>query len=429
MNARSLRILPVVGVAVAALWLSGCSGDPAQPADTPRPTSAAASSWMETTYGDHPDTTLGRILIPGTHDSGSGFINTKEPCDNQVIAGTPEPISAMLVAEPCALAAFSRAQDVSLRDQLESGIRYLDLRVGVPSDQVVKSTGAPIPLPPDPLSIELVLHHTVVSQTLTRALDDILAFAHTHPKEQVILDFQHVDLPKDPNVSRFYEQVLAQYLLKYVPDGGKGVGPVCSRAWTRDVIDVADGDLARKVTFGHAWKADRNLVVLAEPDELPANPCFRNRDQAILSQWPETQDPAVSSTYNRTELEQRQAKSAAEPPQCQGTQSVGAEADGTPKPGTEPANWCGFFVSQMQLSVDSLTYGECVLLPEGDCSLFALSQLVNQSADHPSVAQQLVTWSQSGFPTNTVIVDFFNYSNPSYAETLIERNRQAVRGG
>lgn len=428
MTARSLRAWPLIGVAAATLWLSSCSGNPAQPADTPKPTSSAASSWMETTYRDHPDVTLGQILIPGTHDSGSGFINTKEPCENEVIAGTQEAISAMLVAEPCGLAAFSRAQDVSLRDQLESGIRYLDLRVGVPADQVVESAGGPIPLPPDPLSVELVLHHTVVSQTLTRALDDILAFAHAHPKEQVILDFQHVDLPTDARVAQFYEQILAQYLLKYVPANGTGIGPVCSRAWSRDVIDVPDGDLARKVGFGRAWKADRNLVVLAEPSELPANPCFRNRDQAILSQWPQTQDPTVSSNYNRIELQQRQAKLAAKPQQCRGTQSVGAEADGTPKQGDEPANWCGFFVSQMQLSMDNLTYGECVLLPEGDCSLFALSQLVNQSGSQQSVAQQLVSWSGAGLPTNIVIVDFFNYSNPSYTETLVERNRQSVSG-
>lgn len=404
---------------VFILCLSSCKTNPAQPVQTPNTTSAATSSWMESIYQNRPDVTLGEILIPGTHDSGSAFINTTGPCANKVIAGTLAPVKAMLKAEPCVLAGFSRAQDVSLKDQLESGIRYLDMRVGVPADKAVASTGATIPLPADPLSVDLVLHHTVISQPLKRGLDDILTFTKAHPKEQIILDFQHFDLPKDPQVVAFYQQILSEYLQKYVPLTSPGITPVCSRAWSSDVISVSDSELARKVSFAQAWKADRNLVVLADPSELPANPCFRNRNEAILSQWPKTQDPAVSSNYNRIELEQRQTKLAAAPPQCQGTQSVGAQADGTPKTGDQPANWCGFFVSQMQLSINNVTHGDCVILPRANCSLFALSQIVNKSTP-----QQIAAWSQSGLPANIVIVDFFNYANPSYAQTLIERNQQ-----
>ncbi|MDP4013378.1 MAG: hypothetical protein U0990_11985 [Candidatus Nanopelagicales bacterium] len=418
---RVLRSMAIAAAASASLVMASCTTNPEQPASTPTTASATARTWMETLYSDKPNTKLGSILIPGTHDSGTGGIDTETPCENQVIAGTLQPIVALLDTEPCVLAGFSRTQDVDLKTQLESGIRYLDMRIGVPADQAVKPTGQPIPLPKNPLSVELVTQHTVVSQPLGEALDGILTFAQEHPKEQVILDFQHVNLPKDPQVADYYKKILDRYLHDYAPRGLAGAVPVCSRAWSSDVIKVDDSDLATKVSFGEAWRAERNLIVLTDPEGLPASPCYRDRVDAVLSQWPKTQDPEVSATYNKAELRQRRQKLAATPPKCEGTQSVGAKKDGTPKPGTDPANWCGFFVSQMQLSIGNTMYAGCVLDPRAKCSLFALSQTVNNS-----IANSVESWSEASLPVNIVIVDFFNYADPSVVDTMLRLNAEAL---
>lgn len=417
--------IALVAAAVASLLLAACTTNPEEPASTPTTVSKRAGSWMESLYKDHPGTTLGSILIPGTHDSGTGGIDTETPCKNSEIAGTIEPIFILGDVEPCMLAGFSRTQDVDLYTQLSSGIRYLDMRVGVPADTALKPADSPIPLPKNPLSVELVTEHTVVSQRLSVALDGILAFAQEHPKEQVILDFQHVNLPDNPQLAAYYREILTRYLHDYVPAGREGAVPVCSRAWSSDVITAADKDLARKVSFGEAWEKGRNLIVLtapgSDPDGLPATPCYRNRTEAILSQWPKTQDPQVSATYNKAELEQRGKKLAANPQQCAGKQSIGANADGTPKPGTDPANWCGFFVNQMQLSIGGKTYAACVVRPHASCSLFALSQTVNNA-----VPNEVKSWAEAGLPANIVIVDFFNYAVPSYVETLLDLNEKAL---
>lgn len=411
-------------LAIAAIGLSGCSAESAEPASTPSSASAAASSWMETIYRDHANVALGSVLIPGTHDSGSYAIDIVEPCANALIAGTESPIKALLKVEPCMLAGFSRAQDVDLKIQLESGIRYLDMRIGVPSDQVVTSNGKPVPPPAKPLDVPLVTHHSVVSASLRESLTSVLTFAREHPKEQVILDFQHVDLPKDPNVAGYYRAALKAYLRDFVPAEVPGATPVCARAWTRSAIPTSDAELSREVTFADAWAANRNLIVLMDPGGLAPDDCFRNRNEAILSQWPYTQDEQLSVKYNQIELEQRQQRMAANPPKCKGTQSIGMEDDGTPKPGTQPANWCGFFVSQLQMSLSNSMYAGCVLDPRADCSLFAFAQDVN-----PDIGKEMVGWAEGGLPANISIADFFEHGSPSIVDTMIDHNRKRAERG
>ncbi|MEI6622104.1 MAG: hypothetical protein WCP28_09385 [Actinomycetes bacterium] len=406
------------------LTLTACATNPAQPASTPSSESQASQTWMTTLYDNHPDTVLGSILIPGTHDSGSFGIGVTSPCQNALIAGAAAEVGALLRAEPCMLAGFSRAQDVGIDKQLESGVRYLDIRVGVPANAVVKSNGGPVAAPADPLAVPLVTHHTVISAPLKTSLDAILAFVTSHPKEQVIVDFQHFDLPKDPNVVDYYTGVLDAYLRTYSPPGLAAGTTICSKAWDSNVIKVPDSDLATKVTFKQVWDAGRNLAVLVDPAAVPSNPCYRNRDAAILSQWPKTQDPTVSTTYNSSELTARRKKLNSDPPQCVGTQSVGANPDGTPKSGTAPGYWCGFFVSQMQLSTNSKTYASCVVVPKKTCSLFNLSTLVNNQ-----IGTQMAQWSRAGLPDNIAIADYFQYSEPSIVETMVERNRQMLPTG
>ncbi len=412
MSARSF-VRPGAAVVVAgglALGLAACGGgNGAEPANSSASAAALGPDrWMEAVYADHPDTPLGKLVIPGTHDSGSYGINVNAPCPLVPAAGTNVGIDAISATNPCAAAGMYRAQDQNLTAQLQAGIRYLDLRVSIPrSDSSTTTSPAPSA---DPAQIPFVLEHEFVSTPLKGALDEILTFAESHPKEQVILDFQHIDLAKDADKTYFYTGL--QSLLKnYAPTGAS---PVCDSSWNADKLQLTPAKLSG-VTLGQAWDAGSNLVVLVPNGTLPADPCYFERNDAIMSQWPNTEDPATSVSDNQQQLVERQQRLAANPQQCAG--------DG--KDVSQGNNWCGFFVNQMQLTFQPATFVRCIQDTQPDCSLYAYAEKSNNA-----VPTQIQDWRiTQALPVNIVIVDYFNNTDPSYTTSLIDINKQLAAGG
>lgn len=406
-----LRNLRLAGLAtVFALVAAGCSFSATQPADNVPAGSRSNADWMASIFASKPNVTLGQMLIPGTHDSGTAAIDTSPPCEHTFNVGESTLSQLGGSVNPCVVTGLTRTQTQSLGEQLESGIRYLDLRVGVPQDQVAREESLPTLTKGTAASVPLVLQHVLVSQPLVQGLDEVIGFATKHPKEQVILDFQHLNLPSSPPaVLSYYRQALDLLLQTYVPSGVAGARPICQSAWSSDVIRVPDRDLGRTVTIGQAWAANRNLIVLLDPDQLPNRPCYRDRAASILSPWPNTESPTMSAAVNHQELLRRQSILNGPPGGC---------IDG------ERQNWCGLFVNQMQLSISSNTQKRCVVWPDNDCSLFVYSQLVNND-----VAELVRQWRESEkLPVNVVIVDYFNYSDPQIAETMISLNQRVSPG-
>ncbi|MCB9413363.1 MAG: hypothetical protein H6525_11075 [Actinobacteria bacterium] len=391
-----MRLNPLAGAGVAALLvLAACGGAAEEPAASETAVALGPDRWIEDVYAADPSVTLGEMILPGTHDSGSYGIDVEQPCDLASAAGTAEVITKLADANPCAAAAMYRAQDENLTEQLEAGVRYLDLRVSVPAESKPPVTAA-----------DFVLEHEFVSTPLTDALDQILQFAASRPKEQVILDFQHIDLADDADKPTYYD-ALRGMLLDYAPTGAE---PVCQRAWSTDAVDATPETLATGVTLSDAWAAGRNLVVLVPDSTLPADPCYYPRSNAILSQWPNTEDPAASLANNSAQLAERSQRLAAQPQQCSNGGTNPSQGD----------NWCGFFVNQMQLTFQPVTFAGCIADTTEQCSLFAYSQKVNNT-----VGPQVEQWAiGEGLPVNIVIVDYYNESNPSYTESLIDVNRQ-----
>ncbi len=100
---------------------------------------------------------LGQIVIPGTHNSG---------------------------AEYAQLAFFSKCQSLSVREQLEAGFRYLDIRLsGEPGDDGLKLTHGFTNCKPSALSNKAL--------TLTDVLEDCYAFLDGHPSETVLFCAKH----------------------------------------------------------------------------------------------------------------------------------------------------------------------------------------------------------------------------------------------
>ncbi len=355
--------------------------------------SCPTADWMAVTHQKARGTRLKNMLIPGTHDSGAYDIKDTGRCAPQVVAGAGAVFEAAAEENPCGAAALAKAQDQNLGQQLRGGVRYLDLRLGVPADKIITK---PKPAAKNPMSVPLVLQHNYVSVSLKKGLRQILRFAAGHPAEQIILDFQHVDLVSDAAINDYYYEATRGVLKQYQPSAA--VGTVCDSAWTKRTVGVKArgvGDVRIKT----AWGADRNLIVLMDP-AMPTDSCYYDRDKAISSPWPNTDVPATSKQANDEYLTERQER-------LDGTCT---DADGI--------NWCGLFVNQVQLTPSPGVYANCVFNKVGEnCSLEALAALVNND-----VAGYMSSWTNKGEPTNIEIVDYYEQASPSIVDRLIRLN-------
>ena len=349
--------------------------------------------WMGTLYNDRPDTRLTQVVIPGTHDSGAFKIDTEGNCKVTAIAGANEAMVQVGKGNPCGAGKLSKAQSQNFTQQLNGGVRYLDMRLGVPADKVVSAKKAKKKLTNTAAAkVPIHLQHTFVSVRFTTGLKQIVKFAKAHPREQVILDFQHIDLTGKKKIDKYYTSAIDKILRTYKVDGST----VCSRAWTAaKVPDVT------QATFRQAWDAGRNIVVLYAKGELPKTSCFRQREQVLYSPWPNTEDPAVSQAANVQYLTARQ--------QALGGNGSCAVAGG---------NQCGLFVDQLQLSMSLTSQIQCLTgARTQNCSLEALAQLRN-----PTAVQEMTDWAAQGQPVNISILDFYEVDDT--AARLIALNAE-----
>ncbi|MFN8126667.1 MAG: transglycosylase family protein [Candidatus Nanopelagicales bacterium] len=357
------------------------------------------ADWMQVVFDQARGRTLSHILIPGTHDSGANGIRDRAPCRPKVIAGASSVFAVGAEKNPCVAAALARAQDQGLGAQLRGGVRYLDIRVGVPADKVITH---PRPPAKNPLKVPLVLQHNYVSQSVDKALSQVLRFADDHPREQIIFDIQHVDLTGDPAIDEYYLDALDGVLHQL--RGREGGRTACQAAWSRHKFPVPDTKLGTEVPLRWAWGVDRNLLILV-PDYMPKSGCFRSRDKAIASPWPNTDQPEVSKAANEDYLAERARRLKSG--KC-------VAADGT--------HWCGLFVNQQQLTPSSSMWANCVFNNIGDtCSLRRLAELVNDD-----VARWLTKWTKRGDPTNIQIIDYYEHSAPLVVDRLIRLNWAGV---
>ena len=156
---------------LAAMTLFGCRKDAQENApvliderqSAPQLTIAALNSWMT----DLPDnTSLAQISIPGTHDAGARF----EP-----VAGT------------------AKCQDLTIPQQLDAGIRFLDIRCRH-------------------IDNAFAIHHGSVYQNLN--FQDVLnackSFLNSHPGETIIMCVKEEHTPS--NNTRSFEQTFDSYV-------------------------------------------------------------------------------------------------------------------------------------------------------------------------------------------------------------------------
>ncbi|WP_309434196.1 phosphatidylinositol-specific phospholipase C [Chryseobacterium sp.] len=127
----------------------------------------AMNSWMS---GLQDNISLSKISIPGTHDSGARV-------DPPVLSGT------------------AKTQDLSIAEQLNAGVRFLDIRCRH-------------------IDNAFAIHHGAIYQNLN--FDDVLnacyAFLNSHPSETIIMSVK--EEYDASNTTRSFEQTFDSYVQK-----------------------------------------------------------------------------------------------------------------------------------------------------------------------------------------------------------------------
>lgn len=125
------------------------------------------SSWMS---GLQDNISISKISIPGTHDSGARV-------DAPVVTGT------------------AKTQDLSIAEQLNAGVRFLDIRCRH-------------------IDNSFTIHHGPIYQNLN--FDDVLnacyAFLESHPSETIIMSVKEEHDPS--NTTRSFEKTFDSYVQK-----------------------------------------------------------------------------------------------------------------------------------------------------------------------------------------------------------------------
>lgn len=117
------------------------------------------------------DLPLCQLALPGSHDSCTEFLDCGK-CIGPDAQEAPKRYFNSTLGR-FYMRRWWRTQSLTVRQQLDCGIRYLDLRVALLEDG-------------------FRLLHSMISISLQEVLDQIADFVNAHPNEAILLDFNHL---------------------------------------------------------------------------------------------------------------------------------------------------------------------------------------------------------------------------------------------
>ncbi|KAM8976076.1 PI-PLC X domain-containing protein 2 [Pelodytes ibericus] len=117
---------------------------------------------------------LSNLAIPGSHDSFSFWVDEKSPVAPDQATSIKRLAKISLVKK--VMKKWSVTQNLTFKEQLESGIRYFDLRVSSKPEEAGR---------------EIYFIHGLYGIKVWDGLTEINQFLTNHQKEVVLLDFNH----------------------------------------------------------------------------------------------------------------------------------------------------------------------------------------------------------------------------------------------
>lgn len=232
-----------------------------------RPTYHPAS-WMSDIAKVIEHRTLRQLVIPGTHNSGTSLISSTSDLSPEssafpFISWLPHTLVAPTVA------AFSKTQPTTIREQLDLGFRYLDLRVCWQS-----STSRPM------------IAHSMYSHALSAVLDDIEHFLKTSPQEIVIIDFQHFYCMSPQAHSALHKDIVARFDKRLISRQASAL-----------------------TTVHDIWKDKRNIILFygddsdgSGADQVRQSELLFWERSTIRSEWADTNDILTLKSFLSKEL-------------------------------------------------------------------------------------------------------------------------------
>ena len=131
-------------------------------------------AWITRHYFFLKDKPLNQLVIPGTHDTGTYSLDgtwhrgVKDP-----FAPDTDDLKRGLSFLGSGYTDWAKAQEKTVFEQLEDGIRYLDIRVCVDRSGRLKTC------------------HGLYGVSLVDVINDIMKFSKKYPKEPILVDFNH----------------------------------------------------------------------------------------------------------------------------------------------------------------------------------------------------------------------------------------------
>ena len=203
-------------------------------------------NWMAKLPSQIQEKPIRQLSMPGSHDSGVFYLDKNSsiaPGEGKVIKFLARMFGS------CAkniIYNWSITQDLSIYNQLKQGIRYFDLRVAY--EETTK---------------KFYVVHGLYGSTYSKLFEEFKHFAQEHPKEVLILDFNHLYDFKTEQHRTFLKLIEQSFSGMLYGPGTKGAN--CS---LKDI-----------------WGCKKNMVVLYEDDaSTKENPNFWSRTN-IFSPW------------------------------------------------------------------------------------------------------------------------------------------------
>jgi hypothetical protein len=223
------------------------------------------SNWMSKL--ESPETVrLLDITLPGTHNSAAydlaTDLNENDPDYATVEDGTfsiPEDFISQWIC------GYALTQSLSLSEQLQAGVRYLDIRIDY--DSATSSWRG---------------YHFLFGLQMTVLLEQIATFAKDHPKEIILVEFGTI---YNPDVTA---EQKADYQSKITNTFAGNLIPTSTDLNT--------------VTIGSLQEAGTNLLAVVRDDEVVNGSDILWNDQIIENTFPLTDNYQVMVQYNEDRL-------------------------------------------------------------------------------------------------------------------------------
>jgi len=212
------------------------------------------SSWMTNLPENVTLLPIRTIAIPGSHDTGAYMLDVEKPVapdESNIIQFFGKSLFAKRL-----IRRWSLTQSMTLKEQLEAGVRYLDMRPGYCQEDD-----------------DFYFVHGLYGPRIADMLIDLAQFLDEHPKEVVILDFNHFYLtkPYKPLTKRFEGLIVEHLSDKLLSPEGAG----CNSSLT----DI--------------WKQGKQVITFFSDDAGPfENPLFWDHTQ-YYSPWFNTSSSSV----------------------------------------------------------------------------------------------------------------------------------------